>query len=101
MNITTLETDIRNHIRDVIDDLLAEEYPEDMIHEITDGFVPVYNAQLAEMLANDTSLAELDDEGLGEGVTNIFKRLQIAVYERLHAAASNEFWAIKIEMEME
>jgi hypothetical protein len=54
---------------------------------MADNHVPIYYAEIAQCLADDTSLAELEDEGLAEGVTDVFKRIQIAIYERLSNVA--------------
>ncbi|MEY4718975.1 MAG: mimic ocr, partial [Pseudomonadota bacterium] len=68
-------------------DILLDSYPEDRISEMADSRVPIYYSELAQCLADDTSLAELEDEGLAEGVTDVFKRIQIAIYERLSGVA--------------
>ena len=92
--MTTNNTTIDSLIADLIKDLeynkaeiLNEHYPEDRVTEIADRWVPIYYHDLAHCLADDISLAELDDEGLAEGVTDVFKRIQIAIYERLSSAA--------------
>lgn len=89
-NNTTIDSLIADLIKDLEDnkaEILNERYPEDRMHEMADGRVPVYYHDLARCLADDISLAELDDEGLAEGITDVFKRIQIAIYERLSAAA--------------
>jgi hypothetical protein len=89
-NNTTIDSLIADLIKDLEDnkaEILNERYPEDRVTEIADGWVPVYYRDLAACLMDDVSLAELDDEGLAEGVTDVFKRIQIAIYERLSSAA--------------
>lgn len=89
-NRTTIDSLTHCMIKDLKNnkaEILGERYPEDRVTEIADGWVPVYYRDLAACLMDDVSLAELDDEGLAEGVTDVFKRIQIAIYERLSSAA--------------
>lgn len=86
MNIYQLERDLISALEDERLDILLADYPEDRVAEMADSYVPIYYSELAQCLADDISLAELDDEGLAEGVTDVFKRIQIAIYERLSNA---------------
>jgi hypothetical protein len=72
--------DTLNHDRD---DILDSRYPEDRLHEEADSAVPIYNSTLAELLADDQSLAQVDDPGLVSEDADIWKRIQVAIYERL------------------
>lgn len=87
MNMYQLERDLISALEDEKLDILLDSYPEDRISEMADSHVPIYYSELAQCLADDTSLAELEDEGLAEGVTDVFKRIQIAIYERLSNVA--------------
>lgn len=87
MNLYQLEQNLISALEDEKLDILLADYPEDRITELADSYVSIYYRELAQCLADDTSLAELDDEGLAEGVTDVFKRIQIAIYERLSNAA--------------
>ena len=87
MNVYQLENDLISALEDEKDSILSNKYPEDLIHELADSYVPIYYNDIAQCLVDDTSLAELDDEGLAEGVTDVFKRIQIAIYERLSNTA--------------
>ncbi len=81
---------MRAEIADFIDTLntdkariLESRYPEDELHEYADSAVPVYNRELAELLADDPGLATLDEPDLVPADADIWKRIQIAIYERL------------------
>lgn len=76
----------------------ADEYG-DFLSEIADGCVPVYNGELAELLAEDPGLAYLDDPGLAEGVDDIFRIIAISVYEKLEAHAYEVWENLKEEAE--
>jgi len=94
-----LERDVRQAVRDEAEYLREEVYPEDTLHDIAEAFIPIYNYDLAQLLAEDTSLAEPEDTGLVEGQMNVFTRIMAAVYERLYAAASEEWEEVKSEEE--
>ncbi len=87
MNMYSLERDLINSLESEKLDILLADYPEDYITEMADNHVPIYYSAIAQCLADDTSLAELEDDGLAEGVTDVFKRIQIAIYERLSNVA--------------
>jgi hypothetical protein len=87
MNMYILERDLIDSLESEKLDILMADYPEDYITEMADNHVPIYYSAIAQCLADDTSLAELEDEGLAEGVTDVFKRIQIAIYERLSNVA--------------
>ena len=42
------------------EDILSSDYPEDTLHDYADSSVPVYNWDLAQLLANNPELAYLD-----------------------------------------
>jgi hypothetical protein len=87
MNLYTLERELIEALEDEKADIMLDCYPEDRVTELADSYVPIYYHDIAACLAEDTSLAELDDDGLAEGVTDVFKRIQIAIYERLSNTA--------------
>jgi len=65
------------------DEILDLRDYQDRLHEEADSHVPIYNSTLAELLADDQSLATLDDPGLVSEDADIWKRIQVAIYERL------------------
>jgi len=62
-------------IQQIIDNAKSEleanytdyEYPTDLIHELADAAVPIYNSELLELAAADTSLAEEGELGPASG----------------------------------
>ena len=64
----------------------------DMIHEIADQTVPVYNGQLLELLNDHPEIAHLDDKGLVAFTDfNLYQFLMVSTYEKLVAWASTEW----------
>ena len=87
-----LERDVRTEVFDRAGELLADRYPEDTLTEIADSWVPIYNSDLAELLADNPGLAYLEDNiYAGEGDVDVFKILMWSVYEKLSQAA-HEAW---------
>ncbi len=99
MDMYTLEKDLISALECEKDDILAADYPEDRVAELADSYVPVYYYELAQLLAGDTGLAEPEDTGLVEGVTDVWQILQTSVYERLSSAAYQ--WLSEQEVEDE
>lgn len=65
-------------------EILADKYPEDIIVEIADSYVPIYHSCLAELLADRPSLGDGPDEsGLVQENPTVWNILAAAVYERL------------------
>ena len=81
-----------NNLREALDEerdaiLLDGDYDGDRIHEIVDGLVPIYYSELAQLLAQDTSLGFVDEVDLVVDKSNVWDVLSASVYCRLHAAA--------------
>jgi hypothetical protein len=90
--------DLIEELNGILDDekkeLVADEAlsDTDRLFEIVDGMVPIYYNELAHLLAEDTSLGFLDDVGLidiNAADFSIFSVIQVAIYERLYAAAQS------------
>ena len=94
-DIRELEQNIADNVALDFEDIISSDYPTDRLHEIADYGVPLYNYELAQMLANDFTLAYVDDEGCVEGVTDVFKIISFAIYERLLTAANEAFEKLK------
>lgn len=99
---------MRELIADFIDtlnhdkaEILESTHPEDRLHEEADSHVPIYNSTLAELLADDPGLATLDDPGLVSPDADIWKRIQVAIYERLTQEASEWLQSAKQEADDE
>ena len=97
MDMYTLEKDLISGLECEKDDILSSDYPEDRIIEMADSYIPVYYSELAQLLASDIGLAEPDDTGLVEGVTDVWKIIQASIYERLSATAFQ--WLSEQEVE--
>lgn len=75
-------------------EIMESQYPEDLIHEIADGWVPIYYGELAEMLYNDHTLSDVDDKGLIDtsygkiDEFNVWTLISLAIYERLSDSAN-------------
>ena len=90
--------DLIEELNGILDDekkeLVADEAlcDTDRLVEIVDGMVPIYYSELAQLLAEDPSLGFLDDVGLIDTNADdfsIFSVIQVAIYERLYAAAQS------------
>lgn len=86
-----LEEEVRQTIRDRAEEIVTANYPNDLLTEIADSAVPIYNSDRVECLLDDLSLSEPDDAGLVEGVTDIFAILAVSIYEKLYSFASEEY----------
>ena len=80
-----------NNLREALDEerdeILNDADGEDRLHEIVDGLVPIYYGELAQLLAQDTSLGFVDEVDLVADKSNVWDMLSVSVYCRLHAAA--------------
>ncbi len=94
-----LKDEIETEIKDCAKELYEGAYPEDRIHEMADSSVPVYNADRAEALADDPSLAYLDDSGLVADDADVYTRIGVAIYEQLTQHAHTYWSELKDEIE--
>ena len=58
-------------------------YAGDTLHEIADSHVPIYYSELTDMLANDSSLAHVDEPDMCDPAKGIHGMIQVAIFERL------------------
>ena len=94
-DIRELEQDIADNVALDFEDIISSDYPTDRLHEIADYGIPIYNYELAQYLASDTTLGYVEDEECVEFVTDVFKIISFAIYERLLAAAYEAFEELK------
>jgi hypothetical protein len=87
MLLSKLIEDMLNELEENKEAILSSKYPEDMIFEMVDGWIPVYYYDLSQLLAEDNSLAEVDDAGLLPDNPSVWNIIGTAVYERLTAEA--------------
>ena len=99
-SVWQLQRDLRSTLADMRAEILEASYPEDLLHEICDSAVPIYYHQLAECLAEDTSLAYPDDNIFGSSdEIDVWKILQWTIYERLNAEAHQWLYEQQAELE--
>lgn len=91
MNIQELEQGVTEEVNERSDELKSSVYPEDLLFELADSHIPVYYQELAACLADDPSLAYVDDPGLIDASNGIYQFIQVAIYERLIQAAHEAF----------
>tara|TARA_R110000822_G_scaffold11787_1_gene42848 strand:+ start:530 stop:838 length:309 start_codon:yes stop_codon:yes gene_type:complete len=87
MLLEKLIKDMLNELEENKEAIVPSDYPEDMIFEVVDAWIPVYYYDLSQMLAEDNSLAEVDDAGLLPEKPTVWNILTTSVYERLTAEA--------------
>lgn len=81
-------------------EILESNYPEDTLHEIVDGWIPVYYSQLSELLASKPSLGDgPSDCGLVKENPTVWDILTAAVYEALLEEAQE--WLSQAQEEVE
>lgn len=71
---------------EIEDGLLDSPYPEDRLHEIADGAVPVYTSDVFMIAANSPEARYVDDPGLVDPERGAEHVIQVAIYEQVHAA---------------
>ncbi len=90
-----LEQGIKAEIRERAKELLEDTaYPEDVVVEMVDTWVPIYNSDLLNVAANDMDMAILEPE-LGpafDGTPTPINIIAANIYEALQAVALEE-WA--------
>jgi hypothetical protein len=82
---------MHNFIEDIVNEILDEidedtQYPTDLITEIVDGWVPVYNSGVIEF-ANELDGSDWSEVWLGDAPyegENIIRQLQINIYNLLY-----------------
>ena len=87
MLLEKLIADMLNELEENKEAIVPSDYPEDMIFEVVDAWIPVYYYDLSQLLAEDNSLAEVDDAGLLPDNPSVWNIIGTAVYERLTAEA--------------
>jgi hypothetical protein len=78
---------MNDQITDEFVDILETSYWQDRITEIADSYIPIYKYDLVHYVSNYTNLASVDDQGLIEGCDDIYKIIQMSMYEMLSDAA--------------
>ena len=82
-----LEIDLIDELNDNKKEILEHEYPSDLITEYADGWIPIYNSDLIEVLSSDHTLANVDDTGILPQNPSVHDIIRMAIYERLSNVA--------------
>jgi len=96
-SIEALEDTLAEYVESEWLDIIGSDCISDRLHEFVEDFIPIYNYDLACYLANDASLASVDDSGLIDGVTDIFQIIGVSIYERLTATVYEKVKELKDE----
>jgi hypothetical protein len=80
-HIYTLEQNLIAELNDNKEEILNSSYPEDLIHEHADGWIPIYNYDVLETVQSDMYLIGEAEEL--ESDSGIIGKLQYAIYSRL------------------
>jgi len=94
-DIRDLQQNVADEVSINFEDIIYSDHPTDFLYEIADSGVPIYNYDLAQMLASDFNLAYVEDEDLVEGVTDVFRIISVAIYERLLQTAYEAYSSCK------
>jgi len=81
--INELEKNLIEELNDNKKEILERQYPEDLVTEFVDGWIPIYNSDLIEAISDDPSLAYVDDHGLLPKNPGVHDIIRAAIYERL------------------
>ena len=82
-----LEIDLIDELNGNKKEILEHEYSSDLITEYVDGYVPIYNRDLIDVLGSDHTLAEVDDYGLLPQNPSVHDIIRTAIYEKLIVVA--------------
>jgi hypothetical protein len=100
------EISLRSIIADALEDfenekadILADAYPEDRIHEMADGAVPIYTSDVFQVAANSPEARYVDDEGLCDPSRGAEHVIQVAIYEQVSNALFEALRAAQEEAE--
>ena len=80
-NIYTLEQNLIEELNDNKKDILESKYPEDLINEYADSWVPIYYTDILAVAHSDFHIVHEADEDETGG--NIFNKISLAIYYRL------------------
>ena len=82
-----LEKDLIEELNDNKKEILEHKYSSDLITEYADGYVPIYNSDLIDVLGSDHTLSEVDDPGLLPQNPNVHDIIRTSIYEKLIGVA--------------
>jgi len=80
-HIWILEKNLIEELNDNKEEILNSSYPEDLINDYADSWIPIYNWDVLETAQSDVYLLSEADEDETGG--SIVQKLQYAIYSRL------------------
>jgi len=80
-SIYTLEQNLIEELNDNKQEILESKYPEDLINEYADSWVPIYYTDILAVAHSDFHIVHEADEDETGG--NIFNKISLAIYYRL------------------
>ena len=83
LRLDDLISNLRENLDIDRDEILGASEPQDELHGYVDSEIPVYNSDLAMMLADDSGLGFPDDPGCANEDEGIFGIIKWSIYERL------------------
>lgn len=92
-----LEQSLRDEMKERADEIRDETYPEDMVSEMADGWVPIYTYDIMQYAADDIDLAVVVPE-IGpafNGEPSAVNIIAANIYERLQRVAFEEWQDIE------
>ena len=88
----------KEDIKDCIENEDVGKYPEDRIHEIVDGNMPIYTFEILEVALSDIELAAVVPEVYGfDGSHNAVNAITGNLYDEVYQAASEYYYTLTKE----
>ena len=85
-HIWILEINLIEELNDNKEEILNSSYPEDLINDYADSWIPIYNWDVLETAQSDVYLLSEADEDETGG--SIVQKIQTAIYYRLTDAGN-------------
>ena len=85
-HIWILEKNLIEELNDNKEEILNSSYPEDLINDYADSWIPIYNWDVLETAQSDVYLLSEADEDETGG--SIVQKIQTAIYYRLTDAGN-------------
>jgi len=89
--IYQLEKNLIDDLNENKKEIINSVYPEDLISEYVDNWIPIYNSDLIEVLSSDHNLAYVNDVGLLPENPNVHDIIKSSIYEKLNRVGFDWF----------
>tara|TARA_R100000329_G_scaffold76728_1_gene66017 strand:+ start:1292 stop:1609 length:318 start_codon:yes stop_codon:yes gene_type:complete len=83
LTMSQLEDDFHEELEDNKSEILEAKYPEDIIHEKADSWVPVYNYDRLQLACDHLWLGYPSENGFTKEFDNAYEIIGYNIYERL------------------